>query len=242
MKTLILSTVLLFTTGTIVSAIEDARDDREGNQSLRVHQTTSILYPYTLLNSGVTSGDAHVGIAVDPAGLLTDLLVVGYSHREFADAAVRAIREWDYTPMRVNGEPVASRMVIDVNFEAQGVVINITPGSDLAAHLLSFRREHGYGPCTVRELDAIPAPLEFVAPAYPSDLKQRGVTGEAVVDFYIDETGAVRLAAVTCADFTELGALAVNAVEQWKFAPPTRHGQPVLVHVEQRFVFGQTGS
>jgi len=242
MKTPILAIVLLLAAGMIARGLENTGGAPEGRQPLHIVQSSSIIYPYVLLNDGIVSGEAHVAIAVDPTGRISDLLVVVYSHRAFADAAVRAIREWTYEPARLNGEPVACRALVKVNFEAKGVVISINPGSDLSTYLLSFRRDRNYEPCRMEELDAIPTPLEIIAPAYPLELQQHGVDGEAVIDFYIDESGAVRLPAVVRADFWELGALAVNAVEQWKFDPPTRHGTPVLVHVEQRFVFHETKS
>jgi TonB family protein len=58
-----------------------------------------------------------------------------------------------------------------------------------------------------------------------------------VVDFYIDETGAVRMPYVTGRPHTLLANLAVDAVRQWKFEPPTRNGTPVLVHARQVFHF-----
>jgi TonB family protein len=241
-KLILLPVLLLLGGGNIAAALEGEAANREGQQSLRIHQTTSIVFPYTLLNRGIVSGDARVALSVAPDGSLTDLLIVGYSHREFADATLQAVQKWRYEPMLLNGSPVATRVILDVNFEAQGVVLSINPGTDLEAYVLAFRRGPHYGPCALRELDGIPTPLETIAPAYPQDMALHGVKGSAVVDFYIDESGAVRMAAVTQADFWELGALAVAAVEQWKFAPPTRHGKPVLVRAQQRFVFGQKES
>jgi TonB family protein len=58
------------------------------------------------------------------------------------------------------------------------------------------------------------------------------------IDFYIDETGTVRMPAVSIKDDSELTALAVMALRQWKFEPPTRNGRPVLVKATQVFNFG----
>jgi TonB family protein len=72
------------------------------------------------------------------------------------------------------------------------------------------------------------------------EFEQRGVAGSATVEFYIDESGAVRMPAVFKADFPELGHLLADAVRQWKFDPPTRQGRPVLVHASQTVVFGKS--
>ncbi|MCX6951979.1 MAG: energy transducer TonB [Verrucomicrobia bacterium] len=89
----------------------------------------------------------------------------------------------------------------------------------------------------LRELDRIPVPLQAVSPRYPEELARLGAVGEITVDFYIDERGAVRMPYVSSHAQPLLARLAVDAVRQWKFEPPTRRGQPVLVHVRQLFRF-----
>jgi outer membrane biosynthesis protein TonB len=44
--------------------------------------------------------------------------------------------------------------------------------------------------------------------------------------------------AVLSADYDELASLAVAAIQQWKFEPPTRKGVPVMVRAKQVFHFG----
>jgi TonB family protein len=103
--------------------------------------------------------------------------------------------------------------------------------------LLGQTLDRVYRPCRLQELDATPVPLVLVPPVYPAELAARGVHGAATVEFFIDETGAVRMPAVVRADFPELGDLLASAIRQWKFAPPTRRGRPVLVHASQTVGF-----
>jgi TonB family protein len=231
--------LLLFAGGAVATALEDPSSFRETRRSLRIHQTDPIVYPQVLLDRGVTSGDVRLALSVDHTGALTDLLVVGYSHPEFAAAAERAVARWKFEPMLDQGEPRATRATLAINFAAHGTVVTITPGSDLGIHLLAYRREPAYGPCRAEDLDALPQATTLVSPAYSEELRERGIRGSATVSFYLDENGSVRMAAVREADFWELGVLALDAVKQWKFSPATRHGKPVLVHLEQRFVFGE---
>jgi outer membrane biosynthesis protein TonB len=58
------------------------------------------------------------------------------------------------------------------------------------------------------------------------------------VDFFIDETGSVRMPAVSANDDVHLTALAIDALRQWKFEPPTHNGRPVLAKAVQVFNFG----
>jgi outer membrane biosynthesis protein TonB len=48
----------------------------------------------------------------------------------------------------------------------------------------------------------------------------------------------VRVPAVSINDDSVLTALAVAALRQWRFEPPTRNGSPVLVKASQVFNFG----
>ena len=74
----------------------------------------------------------------------------------------------------------------------------------------------------------------MVSPSVNSDEKVHTVT----VEFYIDEQGTVRMAAVPRESAGDVyAAAAVAAVEQWRFEPPLRKGEPVLVLAQQEFKF-----
>ena len=61
--------------------------------------------------------------------------------------------------------------------------------------------------------------------------------GRVTVDFYITEDGTVRLPSVSPYDDSQLTALAIDALRQWKFEPPTHNGNPTLVKATQVFSF-----
>jgi TonB family protein len=58
-----------------------------------------------------------------------------------------------------------------------------------------------------------------------------------VVDFYVDQDGRIRMPVIMSATHDFLAQAAVDALNQWRFKPPTLAGQPVAVRVEQEFVF-----
>jgi len=57
------------------------------------------------------------------------------------------------------------------------------------------------------------------------------------VYFYIDEKGAVRMPAVDASANPYLSDIAVAAVREWRFEPPTSRGKPVLIAASQEFNF-----
>jgi TonB family protein len=206
-------------------------------QSLKIIQTCDPIFPFMLTQQAITKGEAHVAINTDATGKLTDLLVVGYSRPEFAEAATAAIKQWKFEPAELRGSPVGTTIEIYIYFEAKGVVVSTTTLDQLEG-LLSFAdRRNSYQPCSLRQLDRIPTPLVTIKPFYSEELAKKGVRGKVTVDFYITETGEVRMPAVSPYDNSQLTALAIDALRQWKFEPPTRNGRPVLVKATQVFNF-----
>jgi protein TonB len=94
--------------------------------------------------------------------------------------------------------------------------------------------QEGWDPAS---LDQAPVATVKIAPLYPGQLKQAGVTGSAVVDFIVDATGAVRRPYVRSATNEAIGAAAVQGVAKWRFRPGLRHGRPVNTHLQIPIVF-----
>lgn len=208
-------------------------------QSLKMHQKATPIYPRDLLEAGVDRGSVRIVLDVDANGFLSEWLVVGYSHPEFASTVESAIRRWEFEPMRVAGEPVASQVELMFEFSSEGAVVSLVGSSVTPSRMIPLINETGgKWPKSLQEIDRIPEPLVSVAPIYDRELLDKGVSGRATVEFYIDKSGTVRMPAVLDSDFMELGALALQAVEQWSFEPATAKGEPVLVKARQVFHFG----
>jgi TonB family protein len=207
-------------------------------QSLTIVQTSDPVFPFQLTQAGVTSGDAEVAINTDANGKLVEWMIVAYSHPELAREAVDSIKKWRFVPARLRGEPVGTTIELYFYFEAKGVVVSTTMMENMAKNPILILNRNAYKPCSLRELDRIPTPLTAVAPQYPAELASKGVRGKVTVDFYIDETGVARMPSVSSHDNSELTALSIGALRQWKFEPPTRNGKPVLVRATQVFNFG----
>jgi TonB family protein len=206
-------------------------------QSIRIIQTVDPIFPESLVATHRHGGQAIIFVSIDHHGRLADWLPLRYTDPLFAEAAVAALKLWQFEPARLRGEPVPVSIELSFIFEVKGVVVSVSPTETFAAHFNDLTGGSRYAPCTLRELDRIPVPLKTVSPIYPEPLAARGVTGEVAVNFYIDERGAVRMPYVTAHPHQTLANLAVDAVRQWQFEPPTRRGLPVLVQVRQVFKF-----
>jgi TonB family protein len=211
-------------------------------QSTKIFQTVEPLFPYQLQQVSVSSGEARVVINVDASGKLNEWLVIGYTMPDFADAAVRALKQWKFEPARLRGEPVGTTVELVFHFEIQGtMVVSQTMTDTVTARMLQLMAgAYVYRPCSLKDLDRIPTPVYTVSPAYPHELVEKGARGKVVINFFIDETGAVRMPSGSAQEDDRLSGLAIAALRQWKFEPPTRNGRPVLVAAQQVFNFGPT--
>jgi len=206
----------------------------------KVIQTTKAAYPHRLIDEGVSHGMTRAALHISPQGELVDFLVVAYTHKAFAEETERVIKKWQFEPEFVDGEPIATIMEVTFNFEVNGVML-VQKFGDFTTVPTDFGAECEYQACSLKKLDGIPTPVRVVPPTYPREWAEQGVTGRVVVDFYIDETGKTRFVAAPSSAHASLAGIAVAAVNQWQFAPPTRKGKPVLVHAQQLFDFRKEG-
>lgn len=234
--------ILLFTTIGLLTpgfAIEPVSPPSL-TKNFRVIETTKALYPLRMLEEGVQHGMAKAVLHINSKGELADVLVVMYSRKPFADEAERVIRKWKFESAYVNGEPIDTILEVSLNFEVNGIMIVQVLGAFAPSHT-EFEPDYEYQACTLKKLDGIPTPIRVVTPTYPREWAEQGIVGNVVVDFYIDETGKTRFVAPASGANPMLAGIAVAAVTQWQFAPPTRKGKPVLVHAQQIFEFRKVG-
>lgn len=77
------------------------------------------------------------------------------------------------------------------------------------------------------ELDRTPATRLQTAPLYPPEARRDGRTGVVVVEFVVDETGAVLAPRVANSTDRLFEEAALRAVAKWRFEPGRRHGAVV---------------
>jgi TonB family protein len=205
------------------------------NLGIGIEQTGVLVFPSSMIGEGVYSGEASAVISVDADGKLVDWLITGFTHQAFADAASQALKRWKYQPAVVRGHRRASSADILFEFRTEGVVVMTLPGTLLRQAARGHTDTHYiYTPCHLRDLDRIPTPIHVVSPV----ARHNGPIRTVTVGFYIDEEGRVRIPTVEMESVEDaLAAASVAAVEQWRFEPPIRKGQRVLVYVQQDFTF-----
>jgi len=82
-----------------------------------------------------------------------------------------------------------------------------------------------------------PIPVETPAPAYPQELEDTGQSGQAVIEMTITAEGRVGQTRVESADHPAFGRAALAVLEQWRFEPARRDGEPIARKVALPFQF-----
>lgn len=207
-------------------------------QGLKLVERVDPVFPSGVTLFGVTKGAVRCVIDVDVNGRVEDVLVIAHTNEHIATAVKSALPEWRFEPARVAGRAVPAQTTLEITMEAVGVVTSMDISSTIMRRMETiWGQPYGYVAWTLKDLDSVPVPQQTVTPAYPEQLAARKIQGRVRVDFYIDESGAVRLPIARESDDPDLSTLAIDAVRQWKFSPPRRNGRSVLVHASQEFNF-----
>lgn len=193
----------------------------------RVQYQPRPVYPPALREAGI-EGSVDLEFVVDPNGFVQAPRVVGSTHPGFDQAAKNAVMAWRFIPGYKNGRAVNTRSRISINFSLTDEDVLPTPESILRL------------PASAATVDpALPAPelMDFTAPVYPTYLHAVRATGEVVVEFGIDRTGAVRAPKVLRSTHQAFDEPVLDAIQRWHYAPgvPADHR---IVHVVQiRVIF-----
>jgi len=205
---------------------------------LKIKEIHEPAFPLTLMLRGITSGKAEAVVSIDPDGRAVDNLVVSYSEPEFARSALECLKGAVFVPIQIDGQPAAVRARVNLTFDVRGVVVSLTGSEKMDDFINRIRGEKTLNRVgKLGELDQAPRPTRTVQPRYPSELASQNISGRATLDFFVDETGKVRMPTRVRSDHDQFAEASADALMEWQFAPVTRHGQPVIVEMRQEFIF-----
>ncbi len=194
------------------------------------------VYPYELLKQRVT-GEASVSCLVNVEGTVVNTRVIRASRPEFGAALAAALEATKFGHGTREGEPIASvlgfRHAFTLRPHGGRGEEDLQEVIDLLER--AVRRPQTLG--RARDLDRPLRAKERKAPAFPPALLGKGVEGEALIEFLLDEQGRPRLPRIVSATQPEFGYAAAHAVAHWEFEPPTARGEPTIMRVAVPFTF-----
>jgi protein TonB len=183
------------------------------------------VYPAEAMAAG-KQGIVIIEATIGPDGKVTDAKVLR-SIPELDEAAVGAVKAWEFEPALLNGVPTPIIMSVTVNFtlkasSAEGVkpaTAALTPWPTVPVTI-----------APVRVGGNIPAPRKItdVKAIYPEEARAAGTQGIVIVEVLIAPDGRVHDAR-PLRSMPGLDAAAIEAVKQWEYTPTLLNGQPVPV-------------
>lgn len=186
-------------------------------------------FPYQLRPTGVTSGYCVMALTIDAAGRVEDAVAIEATDDAFVAAVLEVVPEWIFADAGASDtEP--RREIMHFQFRRSGVVSQLSHRE--GAQSMFVESDDRFARIRLVAWDELDAP-----PARIDDGLHRRTAifaGAADVSFVIDTEGRVRVPVVTRASDPVLGAAALDAIAEWRFTPPRRHGESVLVEVRAR--------
>ena len=232
----VLSFVVISAVGLVFQA--HGAPEPDAAEPMKILKTRQPIFPPDLNRTGITTGYAVIALNVDAKGNLADYLPIAYTHEDFYRSSVDALTRWQFVPASEAGQPRAVITQMTFNFESGGNVVEMNVGDDVNAQFNRMRPEQEvFRIFKLNELDQIPVPVDIVRPGYPEAFLGSQLEGTAIIEFYIDESGDVRLPAVIEQSAGDFAGAAMEAVLQWKFEPPMKDGKPVTALARQKFNF-----
>lgn len=167
-------------------------------------------------------------VLIDGGGLVTDAHVLK-SIPELDMAAIDAVKQWKYQPTTLNGKPVQTWATVSVNFSLadQGAP---TPAAASAPQspVQWPPAMGGQQPVRVGGNVAPPERIKYVAPKYPQEAQDAGLSGIVIMEIVVDGEGKVAGSHVL-RSVPMLDQAAMDAVMGWEYAPVVLNGAPVPV-------------
>jgi len=177
-----------------------------------------------------TQGAVVLDALIDKEGKPSSLRVINNIDPELAKAAVDAVKQWQYRPTLLNGEPVEVATTITTSFAA------VSPSTPSVFESSTPRPTPPPPPppppppSRIRQGGNVQQAmlLTQVKPVYPLEAKEARIQGVVVLEVVIGKDGLVSEVRIITGHPT-LQQAAVDSVRQWQYKPTLLNGEPVEV-------------
>jgi hypothetical protein len=205
----------------------------------------NVQFPGEAVHDGVATGRATVGVFLDAAGQPKDFLLIRCTQKYFGAALLEEAKRRTYTAKQVKGAAIPATFLFSYAFEpppGMNAISNFEAASRRAEDIQGGA-SYVYRPRNESEIDGGElVPTRVAIPVLPKALiPPDGKPVRALVSFYVDEQGRVRLPNVESYLPPQFVTAAVAALQQWAFKPPVVKGQPVLVRTMRSLTFREEG-
>lgn len=183
-----------------------------------------------------TQGSVVLEATIEKNGSVTNLSIIS-GDLILADAAVDAVQGWKFEPYTASGNPIQVRQKLTFNFASGDKTgelnLQLAPPTLADRSLIPVRREASPGDTFYAVGHGVTAPRAIYAPDPPyNEAARKGkYQGTCLLSLIVGSDGQPHDIQVVRALGMCLDERAVSTVEQWKFQPGTKDGNPVAVYV-----------
>ena len=175
-------------------------------------------------------GSVGLVLTIDPEGNTTDVSVIS-GDAEFADAAVKAVRQWKYLPQPTDEmtEKVTTKVI--VTFRITWGKPNVT---------LSFEEPTTPSERAIFKMGKDVTPPQAVYspnPEYSEQARRDIYEGTCLLSVVVGPDGVPRNVHVVRTLGMGLDEKAIETVRNWRFSPATKDGKPVSVAIMVEVMF-----
>ncbi len=107
--------ILFLTYSSISHASEPVQSDKISKGAIKLVKKVAPIYPAEAKKEKI-SGKVMLDVTINEEGKVAAVKVKESSHPALEKAAVDAVKQWEYAPMRINDKPVAVITTITLNF------------------------------------------------------------------------------------------------------------------------------
>ena len=166
-------------------------------------------------------GVVRLECVVKADGTVGDVRVIDSLAPELDAAAVKALKQWTFSPGTKDGTPVPVMVEVEISFA-------LREGKPRLGSPEVY---------TIGDGVTSPTLVKRVGPTYTAEAKQAGIQGNVTMDCVVLPDGTVGDVRVTKKLDPGLDEEAIKTLRQWRFRPAQKDGKsvPVQVFVEMSF-------
>lgn len=196
--------------------------------------------PLSLQNLSLDHPIVEARIQIDENGRVTDLVVVEAAHWGLIERTRKLLEEARFEPARdENGRPVTVRIPMRILFAHPAEVgLGTRSAMDAVEAVVNNSGRSARYKMEVATADKLDEPLKVVKQGerfVPETKDGKPIAGNAMVTFFVDDEGKVRLPTVTSSTDPIVAEAALLTLQAMQFAPPTIDKNPTVVRVAMPF-------
>lgn len=170
------------------------------------------VYPVEARQARV-SGVVILGVRTDTQGRIKNAMVYRSKDPLLVKPSIDAVKQWVYEPLYIKGEPVEAVFTVTVTFKLKEEVAMV--GGVVG------------GVIKPEDIEKPPRLIRKVEPVYPEEAKKEGIQGVVIIEATTDKQGNVIQTKILKSESSLLNQPAVDALQQWKYEPVYKDGEPV---------------